>query len=258
MRTRNVHSFEEGRPMQDDSAQPADHGTQTDAPSGSNAAMAPDPVAEARAQILAAALPNVPFDGWSEATLSAATRAAGVDPSTARLAFPRGALDLALAFHDDGDARLAQALAAAPLEGMRMRDKIAFAVRTRLEIVAPHREAVRRGATLFALPPYAGDGAKAIWRTADTIWAALGDASQDGNWYSKRAILSGVYSATVLYWLGDSSERNADTWAFLDRRIDGVMQFEKVKGQINANPLGRLFMVGPNMVTRMMKPPRRA
>ena len=217
-----------------------------------------DPLAAARARMLAAALPNVPFDGWSEQTLRDAATQADVDAQTAKLAFPRGALDLAIHFHDDGDARLKQALAGTDFEGMRMREKIAHAVRMRLELVEPHREAVRRGATLFALPIYAGEGAKAVWRTADIIWTGLGDASQDGNWYSKRAILAGVYSSTVLYWLGDTSDGSADTWAFLDRRIDGVMQFEKVKAQVNANPLGRLLMMGPNAVSAMMKPPRGA
>jgi ubiquinone biosynthesis protein COQ9 len=217
-----------------------------------------DHIAQARARILAAALPNVPFDGWSDRTLTDAAAAAGVDAGLAKLAFPRGAVDLALFFHDDGDARLAQALAAAPLDQMRIREKVSFAVRKRLELVAPHREAVRRGATLFALPMHAADGARAIWRTADTIWTALGDQSQDGNWYSKRAILSGVYSATVLYWLGDETEGSQATWAFLDRRIEGVMRFEKLKAQINGSMLGRLAMAGPNAVSRMMKAPRQA
>ncbi|MFN3612993.1 MAG: COQ9 family protein [Rubrimonas sp.] len=217
-----------------------------------------DHIAQARALILTAALPNVPFDGWSEKTLTDAVAAAGVDPGLAKLAFPRGPVDLALFFHDDGDARLAQALAAAPLDQMRVREKVAFAVRKRLEIVAAHREAVRRGVTLFALPIHAADGARAIWRTADTIWTALGDQSQDGNWYSKRAILSGVYSATVLYWLGDDSEGSQATWAFLDRRIEGVMRFEKFKAQLNGSALGRLAMAGPNALSRMMRAPRQA
>lgn len=224
----------------------------------SNGAGESGDIAAARARVLTAALPNVPFDGWSEQTLRAAVEASGVEPGLARMAFPRGAVDLAVAFHDDGDARLAQALATAPLSGMRMRERVAFAVRTRLELVERHREAVRRGATLFALPIYAADGAKALWRTADVIWTGLGDASEDANWYSKRAILSGVYGSTVLYWLGDGSEGFADSWAFLDRRIDGVMQFEKLKAQVNANPLGRVAMALPNALSKMVRPPRRA
>jgi ubiquinone biosynthesis protein COQ9 len=216
-----------------------------------------DQIAEARALILAAALPNAPFDGWTERTLTAAAAAAGVDPALAKLTFPRGAVDLALAFHDDGDARLAQELATAPLAQMRVRERVAFAVRRRLELVERHREAVRRGATLLALPIHAADGARALWRTADTIWTALGDDSQDGNWYSKRAILAAVYSSTVLYWLGDESEGRRATWAFLDRRVEGVMRFEKFKSQMKANPVGRLLMAGPDAVMRMVRAPRR-
>jgi ubiquinone biosynthesis protein COQ9 len=217
-----------------------------------------DAVAEAKARILAAALPNVPFDGWSERALADAVAQSGVEPGMARVAFPRGAIDLALFFHEDGDARMLQALAAAPLSQMRMREKVAYAVRTRLDLADQHREAVRRGVTLFALPIHAAEGARALWRTADAIWTTLGDTSEDGNWYSKRAILAGVYSATVLYWLGDESEGRRATWAFLDRRIEGVMRFEKIKAQMNANPLGRLLMTGPNALSKMMRPPRRA
>ena len=95
---------------------------------------------------------------------------------------------------------------------------------------------------------HAADGAKAIWGTADRIWTALGDTSQDLNWYTKRATLSGVYGATVLYWLGDASPGNQATWEFLDRRIDGVMQFEKLKASFRENPLGKALMDGPGKV----------
>jgi ubiquinone biosynthesis protein COQ9 len=217
-----------------------------------------DHIAETRARVLEAALPNVAFDGWTERTLRAAIEESGVDAGLARLAFPRGALDLAIFFHDRGDALLREELGRAALGDMRIREKIAFAVRRRLELVARDREAVRRGATLFALPPYAPEGARAVWRTADTIWSALGDTSDDSNWYTKRAILAGVYSSTALFWLGDSSDGFRDTWAFLDRRIEGVMQFEKFKAAVNGNPLGRLLMTGPNMLSKMVRPPRRA
>jgi ubiquinone biosynthesis protein COQ9 len=217
-----------------------------------------DPVEAAKSAVLDAALPHVAFDGWSERTLRAAIADSGVDEGLARLAFPRGAVDLALWFHDRADGQLEQMLKAGAFEGMRIRDKVAAAVRRRLELVAADREAVRRAATLFALPIHAADGARAIWRTADIIWTGIGDTSDDANWYTKRAILSGVYSSTVLYWLGDTSEGFEDTWAFLDRRIEGVMQFEKLKRQVNENPLGRLLMTGPNMLSKLVKPPRRA
>jgi ubiquinone biosynthesis protein COQ9 len=178
---------------------------------------ASDPVAT-RDAVLAAALPHVPFDGWSEATLRAAARDAGVRLALARALFPRGGVDLALAFHRAGDAEMARRLAGMDLSSLRFRDRIARAVRLRLELVED-RELVRRGATLFALPRHAPDGARALWSTADAIWTALGDDRRDFSWWTKRATLSGVYGATVLYWLGDDSPGQAATWDFLDRRI---------------------------------------
>lgn len=215
-----------------------------------------DHIAQARAQLLDAILEHVVFDGWSRTAFAAALADSGVDPTLANQAAPRGAIDLAVAFHKQGDAAMEAAMAEADLEAMRYRDRVAFGVRKRLEAVAPHREAVRRGATLFALPLHAAEGTGLIWGTADAIWRALGDTSQDINWYTKRATLSGVYSATLLFWLGDDSEDFADTWAFLDRRIDDVMQIEKVKSAFQKNPLGKAFMAGPGRLFDLIKAPR--
>jgi ubiquinone biosynthesis protein COQ9 len=199
-----------------------------------------DPVKDA---VLDAALAHVPFDGWSEATLRAAISDAGVAPGLARALFPRGAVDLALAYHVRGDGAMRAGLAARDMTGLRFREKVALAVRLRLE--AADKECVRRGTTFFALPQYALDGAKAIWGTADAIWVALGDDKRDFSWYTKRATLSGVYGSTVLFWLGDDSPGHEGTWAFLDRRIEDVMQFEKFKAAVKANPLGKAMTEGP-------------
>ncbi|WP_136646336.1 COQ9 family protein [Tabrizicola sp. YIM 78059] len=205
-------------------------------------------------RLLDAALSHVPFDGWSERTLRAAASDAGVDLALARALYPRGGVDLALAYHARGDAEMAARLASMDLSAMRFRDRIATAVRTRLELA--DRELVRRGATLFSLPQHAPDGARAIWSTADRIWTALGDTSRDVNWYTKRATLSAVYGATVLYWLGDDSPGHQATWDFLDRRIEGVMQFEKLKTKVRENPLGKALASGPMKVFDRIRAPR--
>tara|TARA_R110000787_G_scaffold88799_3_gene188255 strand:- start:1260 stop:1958 length:699 start_codon:yes stop_codon:yes gene_type:complete len=207
-------------------------------------------------RLLQAALMHVPFDGWSQATFDAAIADSGVDRTVAQSVCPRGAVDLALYFHAKGDAAMLARLAETDLADMKFRDRVAAAVRLRLEVVED-KETVRRGTALFALPVYAADGAKAIWGTADAIWSALGDTSEDVNWYTKRATLSGVYSATVLYWLGDTSEDHADTWAFLDRRIDDVMQIEKLKAQVNNSPVLSKLMAGPNWLLSHVKAPQR-
>ncbi|SFO87937.1 COQ9 family protein [Tranquillimonas alkanivorans] len=209
-----------------------------------------------RDAILDAALVHVPFDGWSEATLRAAAKDAGIELAEAHALFPRGAVDLALAFHRRGDEAMTKRLKSEPLDDLRFRDKVARAVRTRLEVIED-REAVRRGATLFALPQHSADGAKALWETADAIWTALGDPSDDINWYTKRATLSGVYGATVLYWLGDETPEHHETWEFLDRRIEDVMRIEKAKKTVNENRLLRTLFAGPNWALSKVRAPSR-
>lgn len=196
-----------------------------------------------KSRLLDAALGHVAFDGWSDETLRLAAEDCGVPLAKAQGLFPRGAVDLALAYHHAGDARMAAALAESDLAALRYRDRVARAVRLRLELA--DKEAVRRGATLFALPQHAGDGARAIWSTADTIWTALGDSSRDVNWYTKRMTLSALYSSVVLYWLGDTSDDHQATWEFLDRRIDNVMSFEKTKARLRDTPLMQSLMAGP-------------
>lgn len=212
-------------------------------------------LAATRRAVIAAALPHVAFDGWTDRTLADAVEDAGVDADLSRLAFPRGGVDLALAWHRARDADLAADLAAADLAGMRFRDRVAYALTRRLELVAGEREAVRRGAALFALPTHAADGARAIWHTADTIWSALGDESRDFAWYSKRATLSAVYSSALLYWLGDDSPGAAATRDFIGRRIDDVMRIEGAKARIRANPLAAAMLRAPEALLARVRAP---
>lgn len=206
------------------------------------------PIDPAKDRLLDAMLPHVVFDGWSPAAFKAAVAETEIDPAHARTLCPRGAVDLAVAYHERGDRAMVATLKEADLSEMRFRDKVAHAIRLRIRAI-DDKEAVRRGTALFALPHMAAEGAKLIWGTADAIWDALGDPSRDGNWYTKRMTLSGVYASVVLYWLGDDSLEGQATDAFIDRRIDDVMQFEKAKAQLRKNPLLKP-VTGP--LTRMM------
>ncbi len=208
-----------------------------------------------RKAVVEAAMPHVVFDGWTDRTLAQAVEDADVAPDLGRLAFPRGGVDLALAFHYLKDAELASRLSAEDLLGLRFRDRVAHAIALRLEIVADEREAVRRGAALFALPMHAADGARAIWHTADTIWTALGDSSTDYNWYTKRTTLSAVYSSSLLYWLGDESTNFSNTREFIQRRIDNIMSFEDVKARISKNPVAAMMLKGPQRLLDRIKAP---
>ena len=208
-----------------------------------------------RERLLDAILEHVREEGWTRSAFESAASDAGVSAEEAWHLCPRGPLDLAKAYHRRGDGMMRNALEEEKsLSEMRIRDRVILAVRLRIE-TASDREIVRRSSALFALPMNAADGATLIWNTADAIWTALGDSSDDVNWYTKRAILSGVYSATILYWLGDESPEFEDTWAFLDRRISNVMEFEKFKGQLRKNPLTRPFWVSAEALLSGIRPP---
>lgn len=207
----------------------------------------------AKTRLLLAAMPHVPFDGWSQTALTSAIGDSGVASGLAHALFPRGGLDLASAYHQLGDAQMLDALGKTDLATLRFRDRIATAIRLRLQ--HSDRELVRRGTALFSLPQNVPEGSRAIWGTADAIWTALGDTSTDLNWYTKRATLSAVYASTLLFWLGDDSTDSQPTWDFLDRRIGNVMSFEAAKANFRENPLGKALLAGPMKIFERLHAP---
>jgi len=191
-----------------------------------------DDDASLKAAVLEAALPHVPFDGFTDKVLAEAAVEAGLDKITLARLFPEGSLSLVEAFSDGIDAEMEKRLAKLKLAQMKIRDRIRTAVLTRLELLVAHKEAARRAAAFLTLPPHVAMGAKLLYRTVDTIWRAIGDTSTDFNFYTKRAILAAVYSATLMRWFTDDSEGETATQEFLAHRIDNVMQFEKLKADI--------------------------
>ena len=192
----------------------------------------PDPDA-ARAAILAGVLARVPFDGWTWRTVEAAAKDAGYQPIMARRCFPPGMSAVIAYYAAEADRQMLDGLDSHGLGNLRIRDRIATLVRVRIEQDAPHRDAIRRLIGLQTTPQYAAAAALQIGRTVDLMWRAAGDTATDFNWYTKRGLLAAVYSSTLLYWLDDSSDDYADSWAFLDRRIENVMQIQKVRGRID-------------------------
>ncbi len=180
--------------------------------------------------LLQAALEHVPFDGWSRQALGNAARDLDLDPTTARRLFPRGGESLLDAFDDWADREMLSRIEAEAVSSSRVRDRITGAIRARLEALEPYREATRRAIAARTLPAMMMGGLQNLWRTVDRIWLAAGDTKDDGaNIYTKRLSLAGLYSTTVLYWLEDTSEDHADTWAFLDRRIDTVTRLQGLR-----------------------------
>lgn len=196
-------------------------------------------------RILDAALPAVAFDGWTMATLENAATAMGLTAFDVKRAFPSGVADALALFSRRADEQMLATLTAEhDLSKMKIRERIATAVMTRLRQQAPHREAVRRAIGFYALPWNMAAGTSALWANCDAIWRAAGDTATDYNHYTKRGMLAGVISSTVRIWLDDSSENLADTEAFLARRIENVMQIEKAKAKAREgwNKLGDWFL----------------
>ena len=184
-------------------------------------------------ELRAALAPLLPghaaFDGWSDAALAMAANELGVPAERARLAFRDGQAAMIDSWFDAVDKAMLDAFPPERIAAMKIRDRIRELVLFRLQTMRPHREALRRALAVLALPQNVAAAARLAWRAADRIWRVAGDTATDFNHYSKRVILVGVYGSTTLIFLEDANEDLADTRAFLNRRIDDVMRFEKFK-----------------------------
>ena len=172
------------------------------------------------------------FDGWSAAAVRSAAQSEGVDADVAALAYPGGAMDMIDAWIESVDAAMAAALPRERLAEMKIRERIRSLVQARLDAMTGREEALRRAMAVMAMPQNAARSLKLGWRSADAMWRRAGDTATDYNHYTKRAMLAGIYGATLAVFVDDTSESKAETRAFLDRRIDGVMRFERAKAQL--------------------------
>jgi ubiquinone biosynthesis protein COQ9 len=209
-----------------------------------------------RLALLQGTLSHAAFDGWSQKAFDAGARDAGIPADRALNAFPGGLAELLAFYHEVEDREMLEAMQRANVSAMRVRDRIAFAVKARLQRNQRHREAIKSACGFLAMPHNGPLALRALYRTVDAMWYGAGDTATDFNFYTKRALLAGVYSATVLYWLNDKSAGSSETWAFLDRRIDEVMQVPKVLGKFSAvtSRLPNPFRVAQRLRPRGFRP----
>lgn len=197
---------------------------------------------EVRAYLAPHLAAQAAFDGWNETAILAAAEAAGVDADLARLSFNAGPVDMIDAWFEAVDAQMAAKYSTEELGEMKIRQRIKALVEARLEALEADREGLRRALAILAAPPHLRKAAKMGWRAADKMWRLAGDTATDYNHYTKRALLSGVYGSTISVFLDDESEDFANSRAFLDRRIENVMQFEKVKAKVTGRGGERFSM----------------
>lgn len=191
----------------------------------------PSPLEQLRRRLALAVGENAVFDGWTRAAIDSAAGQLGVDPLQARLAMPKGQAAMIDLYIQEVDRALEAYFTPERLAKLKIREKIRALVWRRLEIMGPAREAVRRALAILAMPQNLPLGLRISWRSADLMWRIAGDTSTDFNHYTKRMTLGAVYGSTLLVWLDDESEGWTDTAAFLGRRIDDVMRFEKFKAE---------------------------
>ncbi len=185
-----------------------------------------------RLQLAPAIADAAAFDGWSEVAVRDAAAKAGVDPEAALFAFSGGAMQMIEAWVHGVDAAMQAALAADQIATLKIRERIRSLVQFRLDAIAHQTEALRRALAIMALPQNAPRTLALGWSSADAMWRLAGDTATDYNHYTKRLTLGSIYAATLAVFANDSSEDHADTKAFLDRRIEGIMKFEKAKAQL--------------------------
>lgn len=199
---------------------------------------------EIRDKILLATLPDIAFDGWTDHALRSGAQRAGYPASMIERAFPGGTAELIEHFNNWADRMMAAELRRRDLGPLRVGEKISLAVRIRLDLLAPYREAIRRSVAFLSLPANTVVGMRLLYRTVDTVWHAVGDTSTDFNFYTKRALLAGVVSATVLYWINDTSDDFQDTYAFMDRRLQTVTGVGKAVAKLGQ--IDQLMQVIPS------------
>lgn len=212
------------------------------------------PLEQIRRDLALATGEHAVFDGWGRKAVEAAATERGIDRAKALLAMPKGRTALIDLYIQAVDRALEARLPQSALSKLKIRERIRTLIWTRLEIMASAREAVRAALAILSMPQNLALGAKIGWRSADIMWRLAGDTAADFNHYTKRITLSAVYGATLLVWLDDQSEGWADTGAFLDRRIDDVMRFEKWKAGWKGSGDRRLSLT--RFLGRLRYPPR--
>ena len=208
-----------------------------------------------RQELLGIALTAIPVEGWNQSTFDWAVKQLNIDHITAKMTCPRGCMDLAVEFHRQGNLEMISTLENEDMTNLKFRDRVALAIWFRCLVVSSHQTALRRWLALYSLPNNLLEGSKLLWSTADEIWLYLGDRDNDMNWYTKRATLSTILASTALYMVHDKSESLSDTREFIERRIDDVMKFEKIKSMAqNSKALNPITNVFTNLTSRIRRP----
>ncbi len=185
-------------------------------------------------RIVETMLAEVAQRGWSWDGAVEAAQKAGFQDTMCKAVFPEGLNDVVAHFSDIVDRRMIERLKKVSPDSLRVRDRVMTAMVNRFELLESMnaRRVVKATLSYWALPVRVLQGQRVLWRSADRIWNWAGDTAQDYNKYTKRGLLSSIIMGTTLVWIDDKSEGFEATKAFLERRIENVMEIGKAIGTI--------------------------
>lgn len=183
-----------------------------------------------RDQVILAALPEVSQNGWTPAAIDRAAQACGVQDDITLSLFPNGMVDAVAHFSDYIDREMMKRIEKIPAASLRSKDKVRAAVMARYDVLAPYKEVTEFALAFWSVPTHVIQGQRVLWRTSDRIWTWAGDTATDYNRQTKRALLSSIMMGTTMVWIGDDSENHIITQAFLDRRLENIMEFGRAIG----------------------------
>ncbi|MAW14666.1 MAG: COQ9 family protein [SAR116 cluster bacterium] len=164
------------------------------------------------------------FDGWTKSMMLSEGQSLGVSAAAVRVAFPGGGAEAFMFWHEHDDAELLREAPNLLADEASTTKRVTLLTQRRLEMLANHGEAHRRGAALLSVPTHLPNMAKLFANMSDNIWHAAGDQSTDMSYYSKRALLGYILKTTSMRIATDGS---ADWHAFMQRRFGEVMHLGK-------------------------------
>ena len=178
-------------------------------------------------------LDDINLNGWSKNFFDSYSREGIFTNNEIRVFFPNGRVDFLRYWFDISEKLMLEDLSKVEIQELKVREKIKKIIRVRLERWKSYKVAIKRTLPILIMPSSDTLLSCSLMKTSDSIWKSAGDRSVDFNFYTKRGLLLGVYSTTLIFWLDDNSKDDQKTWEFLDRRVEEVLQIPKVKTRIN-------------------------
>ncbi|XP_050760199.1 LOW QUALITY PROTEIN: ubiquinone biosynthesis protein COQ9, mitochondrial [Gymnogyps californianus] len=191
-------------------------------------------------RILTAALEFVPEHGWTAEAIAEGAKTLGLSVAAAGMFHSDGS-ELVLHFVSQCNTKLSELLEQeqklvqlGEAEKKPTDQFLRDAVEARLRMLIPYIEKWPQALSILLLPHNIPASLNLLTSMIDDIWQYAGDQSTDFNWYTRRAVLTGIYNTTELVMMQDSSPDFEDTWRFLENRVADAMNMNNTAHQVQS------------------------